>query len=301
MAQNNAPAKKENVVSEVMAYVNKLQRKGDLLFPKNYSPKNALMSAWLILQNTTTKDKRPVLQACDRASIFQSLLEMVTLGLNPSKDQCYFIAYKNRLNLQVSRYGYEAMAKRTNPKIDKIIAEVVWEGDEFEYEIRLGEKYITKHIQKLTNKNRQPVGAYCVLLDKEGKVLKTTIKTFEQIKQAWKKSPSNPFKENGELKKDSTHAQFIEEMTIRTIIKMATKQTIKSSDDAYLFNQINQIEQQQNVQQEEEEMEDIIEAETATVDFDEEVEKQVEEEKPKQGGKKDSSPQKEDLGEDPGF
>ena len=200
--------------------------------------------------------------------------------------------------MQPSRYGYEAMAKRADPRIDKIVAEVVYEGDEFEYEIKFGEKYITKHKQKLVNKNNQPEGAYCVLLDSKGNVLKTEIMTYEQIKKSWQKSPMRPVLENGEIKKGSTHAEFLEEMIKKTVIRRACKQIIQSSDDSDLFVEtVNN----QTVEVEEAKVEEIVDAETATVDFDEEVEKQVEGEKPKQEGKKDPSPQEEDLGEDPGF
>jgi len=298
MTQQKAVAKKQDVVSMVMGKVTKLQKNNQLVLPPNYSPQNALMSAWLELQHITTKNNQPVLQVCSQASIANALYEMVIFGLNPAKKQCYFIAYGKQLIMQPSRYGYETMARRADPRIDKIVAEVVYEGDEFEYEIKFGEKYITKHKQKLANKNNQPEGAYCVLLDGKGNVLKTEIMTYEQIKKSWQKSPMRPVLENGELKKGSTHAEFLEEMIKKTVIRRACKQIIQSSDDSDLFVEtVNN----QTVEVEEAKVEEIVEAETATVDFDEEVEKQANGEQPKQEGKKGSSPQEEDLGEDPGF
>jgi len=295
---NNAPVKKENVVGIVMEKVAKLQKNNQLVLPPNYSPQNALMSAWLELQHITTKNNQPVLQACSQPSIANALYEMVIFGLNPAKKQCYFIPYGKQLIMQPSRYGYEAMARRADPRIDKIVAEVVYEGDEFEYEIKFGEKYITKHKQKLSNKNNQPEGAYCVLLNGKGNVLKTEIMTYEQIKKSWQKSPMRPVLENGELKKGSTHVEFLEEMIKKTVIRRACKQIIQSSDDSNLF--IDTI-SNQTVEMQEAKVEEIVDAETATVDFDEEVEKQANKEKPKQEDKKESFLQEEDLGEDPGF
>ena len=78
-------AVKGTVVEDAGKQIEILQKKGNLALPPNYSAQNALMSAWLVLQETVDKNKLPVLQSCTRVSIVNSLLDMVIQGLNPSR------------------------------------------------------------------------------------------------------------------------------------------------------------------------------------------------------------------------
>ena len=109
-----AVAVRKDIVDSVMTRIEELQGSGRLQFPANYSPANALMSAWLMLQNTKDKNDKPVLQTCSRDSIYNALLDMVVQGLNPVKKQCYFIAYGSALTCQRSYFGAALLAKRTN-------------------------------------------------------------------------------------------------------------------------------------------------------------------------------------------
>ena len=61
------------------------QKDGRLNLPANYSVGNAITSAWLILQNTFDKEKRPVLTSCTKESVANALLDMAIMGLNPAK------------------------------------------------------------------------------------------------------------------------------------------------------------------------------------------------------------------------
>jgi len=81
----------KNVADFVLSKIQKLQSNGEIYFPNNYSPENALKSAWLKLQETKDKNDKPVLQSCTQISIANALLNMVVQGLNPMKNQCYFL------------------------------------------------------------------------------------------------------------------------------------------------------------------------------------------------------------------
>jgi len=94
--------KEKNITDQVLNRINIMQAEGSLHVPANYSPQNALKAAYLILSEQKTKDNKPVLQACTQESIANALLEMVTQGLNPIKQQCYFIPDCNKLNVQRS-------------------------------------------------------------------------------------------------------------------------------------------------------------------------------------------------------
>ena len=201
----------------------------ELVLPANYSIENALKSAWLALQEAVDKDKRPVLQTCSQASIANALLDMAVQGLNPGKDQCYFIAYGSKLICQRSYFGTMAVAQRVAGASD-IWAEVVYEADEFEYTISHNRKNVSKHTQKLGNvKPGAIVAAYCVIEFKTDKPAFTEIMTIDQIKKAWAKSKVDT------AAPSSTHSQFPEEMAKRTVTNRACKALINSSSDDNLF------------------------------------------------------------------
>lgn len=123
---------KKSMVDSIMSKVNVMKSDG-LRLPKNYSAQNAMRSAWLILQETQTRSKQPVLTACSRNSIANSLLAMVVKGLDPQKKQCYFIAYGNKLQLMESYFGKLAIGKRAGLKDVK--ANVIRKGDDESFDI----------------------------------------------------------------------------------------------------------------------------------------------------------------------
>lgn len=196
-----------------------------LTFPPNYSVSNALNSAYLILQETLDNQKQPVLKSCSKQSIAASLIDMTVQGLNPVKKQCYFVAMGGKLRLMRSYQGTMAVAKRCGVK--KITAEVIYEGDEFEYHIENGVKYIDKHIQDFMNIDTEKIkGAYAVLTLEDGSTY-TEIMNINQIKKAWSKG-------YGYKDGQGVHGDFADQMAKKTVISRACKNIINSSDDANL-------------------------------------------------------------------
>jgi recombination protein RecT len=219
---------KKDVVDVVGKKVQEFVNRGELHLPPNYSVENAMKSAWLILQNTVDKDKRPVLQACTRDSIANALLDMAVQGLNPAKKQGYFIAYGKQLVFQRSYFGTMAVTKRVTGAKD-IFAEVVYKGDEFEYTIHRGNKVITKHVQRIENVDPDNiVAAYCTIVFDDDRQF-TDVMTWAEIQKAWSKSKMNPDKEG------STHKEFAQEMARKTVINRACKRYLNSSDDGSLL------------------------------------------------------------------
>lgn len=221
---------KKDTVDVVSTKIRSLIESNQLHLPPDYSAENALKAAWLILQGVTDKDKQPVLQVCTRDSIANSLLDMVILGLNPAKKQGYFIAYGKRLAFQPSYFGDMAIVKRVLPKVE-IYYDVVYEGDEFVYEIAQGRKRITKHVQEIKNvKPDKIVAAYCIIEPGDDRPAHTEIMTWQQIQQSWKKSPQ--YKTDGS---GTPHHEFPDQMALRTVIRRACKTVINSSTDDYLL------------------------------------------------------------------
>jgi len=228
--QHKEVSVKEATVDAILHKVQQFEARGELDLPANYSAANALKSAWLILQGVVDKNSKPALQVCTRPSIANSLLDMVLQGLNPAKKQGYFIAYGNTLVFQRSYFGTMAVTKQVIDGVDDIYATVVYEGDEFEYQIVRGRKTVTKHVQKLSNvDDKKIVAAYCQIVFTDGREI-TDIMTMAQVRKSWMKSKMNP---NGE---NSTHSQFGEEMVRKTIINRTCKDLINSSDDKNLLN-----------------------------------------------------------------
>ena len=242
MGSNNELAMvKKDVVDIVTGKVRDFTSAGELHFPPNYSVENAMKSAWLILQETKAKtpDKQemPALTYCTRDSIANALLDMVVMGLNPAKRQCYFIAYGKQLQCQKSYFGNIYLAKLADPEIEDVIGTTVYEGDEFEYFIHRGKTFIRKHVQSLGNVDKKRiVAAYATVLRKDGDASKeySKIMTMDQIKQAWKQSKSYPIDDKGNIKVGSTHDKFTADMAEKTVINSICKPIINTSTDNYL-------------------------------------------------------------------
>jgi recombination protein RecT len=291
---------KKDVVDVVGKKVQEFVSRGELHLPPNYSVENAMKSAWLTLQNTVDKDKRPVLQTCTKDSIANALLDMAVQGLNPAKKQGYFIAYGKQLVFQRSYFGTMAVTKRVAGAKD-IFAEIVYKGDEFEYTIHRGNKVITKHVQRIENVDPgNIVAAYCTIVFDDDRQF-TDIMTWAEIQKAWSKSKMNPEKEG------STHKEFTQEMARKTVINRACKRYLNSSDDGSLLmqyiNHADEVAAEAEVEAEIEENanQELIDIEYEVAEDEEEnnteVEEQVEEEKPVEKPKQG----KQQAMEGPGF
>ena len=258
--KQTAIAKPYDIVKEVQKTLQVYAEKGELVLPSNYSFENALKSAWLVLQETVNKDKVPVLQSCSQSSIANALLDMAVQGLNPGKKQCYFIAYGTKLLCQRSYFGTMAVAQEVAKATD-IWAEVVYDGDVFEYEITHNRKTVSKHTQKLENIGKDIVAAYCVIEFSNEKPSHTEIMTIEQIHKSWEKS-----RMKGVV---STHTEFPDEMCKRTVISRACKKFINASSDENLLKHFNRSDEEQTETEVAEEIEEnanggILEIESVT-------------------------------------
>lgn len=217
-----------NIADAVLQRVKVFEETGNLNVPKDYSAPNALKIAWLMLQDTKTADKRPVLQACTKESIANALLKMIIQGLNPAKRQCSFIAYGNQLTMQREYAGAIAIAKR-DAGIKKVIGMAVFKSDEFAYEIDpvTLHKKVTKHIQTLESMESGEVkGAYAIKFYRDG-TSETEIMSMAQIRKAWEQGPTKG--------QSPAHKNFPDQMAIKTVINRLLKIDINSSDDSALL------------------------------------------------------------------
>ena len=217
---------KEAVVGQVQTRIEELTQKNQLGIPDNYSVGNALQSAWLILQQTKDINNRPVLTTCTKDSIANALFDTVVQGLNPQKKQCYYIPYGDQLTCMRSYFGTMAVAQRL-PGVYRIVAQVIYEGDTFEYQIKDGRKEILEHKQSFANIDPQKIaGAYCTIFFSDGREPETDIMTKAQIERSWAKSKTHKVQQ-----------EFPEEMAKRTVINRACKYLVNASDDSSILMQ----------------------------------------------------------------
>lgn len=236
--KNQALALAQKTQDGVMAKIRQFQERGELTLPANYSPENALKSAWLTIQETVDRNKKPALEVCTQNSFANALLTMVVQGLNPDKKQCYFIVYGNKLLCQRSYFGAASVAKRVNSNVLDFNPQPIYEGDNVEMEIRNGKTYITKHTRAFGDINKKAItGAYCVVEQADGDSY-AVVMTMDEIKDAWKQSQMNPVTDKGDIKPGSTHEKFTGEMAGKTVINRAAKHIINMSDDGNLVASI---------------------------------------------------------------
>lgn len=206
------------------------KEKFGLTFPKDYNYSNELMGAYLILKETTDANKKPVLESCSQASIANTLMDMVTLGVSMQKKQCYPVAYGGKLQCQISVYGNTCIARRYGLK--NIDSMCIYEGDKFDYHIENARIVIDSHKQDFMNLDKDKIiGAYAIVTMEDGSQY-VELMNINMIKQAWKQGFG--YKEGGA----GTHQKFTDQMAMKTVKNRALKYIIRtygtqSVSDAY--------------------------------------------------------------------
>ncbi|MDP4143221.1 MAG: RecT family recombinase [Bacillota bacterium] len=231
MSENNQLSLvKEEALNVVTSKITELQKQQNIVIPKNYSPQNAMNSAWLMLQDIKDKNDKPALEICTKNSIIEGLYNMVLQGLSPAKKQCYFVVYGSKLQLMRSYMGTVAVTKRLNG-IKDIKAYCIYEGDEFEqqYDLDTATLKITKFNPKFENIDITKIkGAFAVVLGEKGPI-HTEVMNIDQIKKAWGQGIA--YKSG----RSTAHNNFTDEMAKKTVINRACKMFANTSDDSDLL------------------------------------------------------------------
>ena len=237
-AGNNTPATagedfisyKNRITTSVLNKIAALQ-KGGITVPKGFSADNQIYLAFLKLSSMEDpKTHQPILQTVTPQSVANALLTMCLKGLSMEKGQCTFIRYGRELQFQQMYHGTVALAKRYGA--DDPQAQVIYEGDEFEYEINpaTGKKRVIKHVQRLENiKSDKIVGAWCLVPYAGHPELdpKVEVMTIDEIRRSWMQGATR-----GE---SPAHRNFPQEMAKKTVIGRACKLFVSTSDDAGVY------------------------------------------------------------------
>lgn len=231
---------KNQLTTSVLNRIGQLA-KGGITVPPGYKADNQIYLAFLKLSSMETRDHRPLLSAVTPQSVANAMLTMCIQGLSLEKNQVAFIQYGNEVQYQIQYQGRIALAKRYGAGDPQ--AQVIYEGDDFEYEINpaTGKKRIVKHLQKLENIDKSKiVGAWCLIPYADGKQdPKVEVMTMAEIKQSWLQ---------GATKGESpAHRNFPAEMCKKTVISKACKLFISGSDDTGIYDQTDAPEYQDAV------------------------------------------------------
>lgn len=218
-----------NVLSEIES-----KQQHGLVIPKGYNVQNALTLALFQIKGTVDKDGKSVLTACTQDSVKQALVEMVTKGLQPEKKHCYWIAYADKLSCTESYFGLKYRAKRADPNIKDIFAEIVYEKDTFTYIIKHGTKVVTDHLQAPENIDITKIrGAYCTILYRDGNEVSEYM-TIQQIRNSWAKT-KNRSGADAEI-----FILYPEQMAKRTVTKRLCNSVVNTETNDLLLSDIEE-------------------------------------------------------------
>lgn len=120
--------KQEDPIKTLQERIKAMAKQFEAALPKTITPERMMR---IVL---TTIRQNPKLAACPEQSFFGAVLTALQLGLEPNTPlgQCYIIPYAGEINFQMGYQGLLELAYRSN-KYRRIDAEVVYEGDKFEF------------------------------------------------------------------------------------------------------------------------------------------------------------------------
>ena len=229
-AQPVAASKNEvavkNISDKVLNQITSLQEVQGLVLPKGYNPTNALKGAYLKLSENN-------LLNTDQTALAEALLNMVIQGLNPLKNQCYFINYGGKVNMMRSYFGDRTVAINTG-LVKDIDANIIYEGDvvNVSYE---NSRLKVEHIAKWENYGGNIVGAYAYAVMPDG-TTRYDIMKLDRIKKSWQMSKNNT---NNKLQTNFTD-DACKRTVIRHLVKMIFNETCDSQAVVESYNKTTQ-------------------------------------------------------------
>jgi len=204
----------KNISDKVINQISNLVDNQGLVLPKNYNPTNALKSAYLKLAENN-------LLNTDQTALAEALLNMCIQGLNPAKNQCYFINYGGKVNMMRSYFGDRTVAINTG-LVKDVQANVIYEGDEVN--VFYENDYIKiEHKTNWENLSNPIKGAYAFAILPDGSK-RYDIMTIDRIKKSWSMSKNQT---NNKLQ-----TQFNDDACKRTVIRHLVKMIFNETGDS---------------------------------------------------------------------
>jgi recombination protein RecT len=158
----------KNVVTQFTTTIEKYEKKNlaELLEGSSMTPAQFKQ---IVINELKRSPKLQEAFVKNPASLFASILHCAEMGLNPSQmiGEFYFIPYRDSITPILGYKGLLTLLMRSN-KVKKIWSEVVYEDDDFEYELGLEPKlfHTPNHNSVRNSKNIKCIYA-CAKLDDE--------------------------------------------------------------------------------------------------------------------------------------
>lgn len=152
--------------------------------PKHMTPDRFMRVA------LTAMMKNPKLRQCSQASMFQAMLNLSSLGLEPDGRRAHLIPYGNEVQLIIDYKGLIELAKRSG-EVTHWRAEVVCDGEDFEW----NNGQVTKHVVDWFKPRGKVLAVYSHVKNKEGydDYEMMTLDDVENIKKRSKAKNSGPW------------------------------------------------------------------------------------------------------------
>lgn len=196
--------------------------------PKDYDIINSIRGLYLMCVSSRSGN---LLEKCTQESIEEAVRTMIAKRLNPLKNQCYPIAYGNRLVVQPSYQGNIRSVYASNPYVVKnsIRAQVIREKDIFEDATTTdGRVIIVKHqLSPLKDRTQSNpiIGAYAVAMVRlwDNQIAPSAIvMSMADIKTSWAQGTSG----------GAVAQKFTEEMAKKTVVNRLCKWLRDSTDES---------------------------------------------------------------------
>ena len=156
---------------------------------------------------------KPELQRVNKSQLQLGLIKAAMLNLNYANKEFYLIPYQNTINFQLDYRGMQKVAKAYSVrKIKDIHADVVREGDIFDYSIVENKAFITFKPKPFSN--AEIMGCFCYIEYEDGGVEVTRMSTSEV--QEVRNNYSN-------AKNSKAWQKSFDQMMIKTVIRRSLK------------------------------------------------------------------------------
>jgi recombination protein RecT len=180
----------------------------------------------------TAITKNPTLLECTTESLLSAIIQAATLGLELVLGRAHLVPFKNRqknVTEVVFIPGYQGLADlmRRSGEVADLWGEVVYAADTFK--IMYGLDRSLEHEPKFIDDRGDPIGAYFVVLHRDGTKGWTYMPISEVYKKHRDRSQAYKFAEKSG-KKDSPWHEFEEDMVKKTVLKKHSKLAPMSVD-----------------------------------------------------------------------
>lgn len=175
--------------------------------PKDFNRERFVQNALAVLND------KPELQKINKAQLQMGLLKGAMLNLDYSNKEFYLIPYGSSVQFQIDYRGMQKVAKAYSVRpIKDIHADVVRDGDQFEYEIKDNVAHVSFRPKPFSNADI--VGVFCYIEYADGGV------TVERMSTEDVQAVRNNY---SKAKNSAAWTKSFDQMMLKTIIRRSLK------------------------------------------------------------------------------